>query len=439
VSELTASAYDSIYDTKLTVTDISECAKRLDSEAFWDQDVRQQSNALSMIVTSTSTSAALGGDCATEETTKEWEAPKPFSIDMVDFHSGVSAKDVDILEYNGRTLALIASTYKNNENTFWLYDVTDTDDIKLIGGFMAEATYNAVDGYINDNGILYAFLASASQTTQFQVLKSNLSTYPVNATTTISRISASSMPGVTAGATSIYYLNDRIYIGTEQKSGPLANDFVVFKDVLNETPLMPTAMSGVNLNHTVNDIVVRGNYAYIAASASTANGCELIVLNVEEPLNMVNTCTPGSMSGNMNFRAPGNFDGTAVTTHGNKVYLGRASSNNPELYVLDITSPTNITSLGNLNINYNSNRKIVGLRVTGNLIFIASDDLNPQSGGGIFLVYSIKNPTNITPVSLCNVNTSEKATSIDYLNDRVYITQDSGEPMQIFYSDLSCS
>lgn len=431
-SELTASAYNAIYDTQVEITDISECVKRIDSKAFWNRDLRSLSNNLSMNVADTGISAALGHDCATEEIFG-WEAPKFYENPEV-IHPGSTANDVDVIDNDKGVFAIIGSNKNGTHETLWIVDVTDPDNPEQIGAFDTDDDIYAVDAYVEDN-FVYVYTATASTTAQLQVFSVDFTSYPSN-DPVIDMIAQAQLTGVggsePAGRSVMYYQN-KVYVGNRRTAGP---EFHIFN---NPSPASLTYINGLELNHSVNDIGIRNNRAYLAATAQTAQGCELIVIDVSNPASLINTCTPASTSGLMNYRAPGNFGGTQVEVLSNKVYLGRQRANTDgDFYILDSSNPNTIASLGSINLNLNSNTEVTGLKINGNLAFIATSDQTPANGGGPFLVYSINDPSNITLVSTCSINFSERSTALDIHDNTVYVTNEADDALKILYPSPVC-
>lgn len=427
-NQLAASAIvaDSIYDKQVLVTDISECVKQVESRADWDVPQRSQVSSLITLFSSTSTIAALGGDCNTTPPSF-WGAPDFYNNPEI-IHPGSAANDVDALKNSKGMFIFIASMENGNHETFWVADVSDPDNPTTIGQYDNDDDVYALDGYLSgDTG--YAFLAVASSTAQLQVMKVDFSSYP-GVNPTVTHVASLQLPGVGNSypqGRSIYYLNSRVYIGTHDTAGP---EFHVF-DVSN--PESPTHLGSVELTTNVHDIVVRDTLAYLATSD---NNSELCIIDVSDPSAMQD-CE--DVTG-MEYDAAGNFDGTAIDVLGSNAYLGRADAGGShDFLVLSVVDPLAVDLRGSLDLGINSNTEVTALKTVGSLVFVVTSDTNYANGGGPFLVYDVSDPTNITLVSTCAVNFSEKSTGIDYLDEVIFVSNESNDALRIMFPTPSCS
>ncbi len=380
---------------------------------------------------------ALGGDCDIT-LPDDWDAPNFYENAEI-IHPGSQATDVDVISRSGRTYALLTS--QGSGFTFWVVDVTDPENPAPIGQFDVGNDVYGIDAILDDN-VAYAYLATASSTAQLQVIKIDFSLYP-GTNPGITRAASKSLSGVsgsqatTAGRTVLYY-DEKLYVGKREGGG---NELHVFDA---STPSSPTPLGSVELNHTVYDIEVRGDYAFIAASAQTDAGCELIVIDIRNPSSLTNTCLPSSVDGEMIFRAPGKFDGTSVAVVGERAYLGRQrAAASHDFFVLDISDLEAISSLGSLNMGINSNTQVVGLEVRGAFAFVATSDQNYSPAGsgkgGPFMVYNVADPQNIFLVSVCTRDFSEQSTGMDFFENATYVTNTASKALRILYPSPSCS
>lgn len=427
-SSLAASAIlsDGIYDKEVTVTDISECMKQVESRADWDVPQRSQDASLITLFTSVEEAKKLGGDCNTTPPGL-WGNPDFYNNPEV-IHPGSIANDLDALKNNKGTFVLIASTKDGTHDTFWVVDVSDPDNPVTVAQYDNDDDLYAIDAY-SVGDITYAFTATASSTAQLQVMEVDFSSYPGSGPT-ITRIATEQLPGVGNSypqGRSIYYFDGRAYVGTYETSGPELHVY----DVSN--PSTPIHLGAVELNTNVEGMVVRSTYAYLATSD---NDSELCIIDVSDPSSM-SDCE--DVTG-MQFNTAGNQDGTAIEVLGNRVYLGRerVSSGN-DFYVFDVSDPVNVSALGSINLSLNPNTEVTGIKVSGNLAFLVTSDQNYSGGGGPFLVYDISDPSNISLVSTCAKNFSEKSTGIDYLDETVFVSNESNDALRIMFPSPTCS
>jgi len=432
-NEFSISPYSDAFAAQLIVTDISECAKRVASQASWNRDQRNLANSLSLIEVSPEISAAIGHDCVAEEF-YSWESSKFYSNSEL-FAPNSVANDIDVNKNNKGTFAIIGSNKSENDETLWVIDVTNPNEPELVVAYDTGHNINALDAY-SDGNLTFVYLATASTTAQLQLILIDFSLYPTN-DPTVSRVAQAQLPGVSGSepaGRAVVYFDKKVYVGNRRTVGP---EFHIFN---NSSSNSLSHLSSLELNHSVTDIAIRDNNAFIAATAQTAQGCELIVINVSLPASLSNPCTPLSSDGAMNYRAPGNFGATQVEVLGKQVYLGRqrAASNN-DFYILSINDLNAITPLGSINLGINSGTEVTGLKINANQAFISTSDQTPANGGGPFLVYDISNPANITPVDNCNLNFTEKTTGLDIYNNNAYVTTEVDTALRILYSSPLCS
>lgn len=418
---------DDIYtnDIELDVLPISDCAKIVESKLDWSpSSFRSRSQTLTSVFTSTTTSAALGNDCDTVAPSGSWEAPDNFP-NAEAIHPGSRATDVDVVKVSGDTFALLTTSGSGDQ--FWFIDVTNSANPQLKAQFNSGDDLYAVDAFASGTDV-YAFVASASSTAQLQVMKIDLLGYP-GISPVVSRISTEQLPGVGNSypqGRSVYYYDGKIYVGTHETAGPELHVFDV------SIPASPAHLGDEELFTNVHDIYVIGEYAYLATSD---NDSELCVVDVSDPGNMEDCEDVVGMQ----YDAGGNFDGTAIEVKGGRAYLGRErAAGSHDFYILDITDLSNVSSLGSIDLNLNSNKEVAGVAVRGSLAFVSTTDTTPANGGGPFIVYDISDPNEITKISTCAFNYSEQATGLDFVDNLAYISNESQNALQIIYPGLSC-
>jgi len=374
----------------------------------WQDGLRNLSTDLVTLVASLDASLALGNDCDTEEPSA-WDSPGTYdSVDLTPH--GNKGTDVDVIKRDGDTYALLTSDATSiAKNDFWVIDAIDPENVSILSYINVGENLNVVDSSGD-----YAFVGGASTTAQFQVIDiSNLGSPSV--------IAVEQLIGVDPGgsypeAVSIYYHNDRVYVGTKETAGP---EFHIF-NVSN--PSNPIHEGSLELFHNVNDIVVRGDYAYLATSDNTG---ELMVIDISDPSFLEHPDITG-----MKFDATGNYDGTALYVLGNTVYLGRERAVAAhDFYIIDASDLDNITSVGSQDIELNPNTEIVAIVIRGDLAFLVTTD----STAG-FQVWNIGDTSDIHLASACSVyNYSEKATGFDFVDNIGFVANESNDALRVIY------
>jgi type II secretory pathway pseudopilin PulG len=412
---------DDIYQKSLEVEDRAECLKQATSNITWQQGGRDLSVSITTLFSDLSIALMLGGDCDPTPPAG-WDAPKTHSVTDV-IHNGSVATDVDVVRRLGQRIAAVTTKRAGNQDTVWMIDVTDeTGPVLLASGSQDDKDLLAVD--VTQD---YVFAASASTTAQLQIFNTLDATF----------VASAALPDVDPSgsapeAISIQYVDGLVFIGTKETAGP---EFHVFNV---SVPTAPVSIGKLELNHNVHDIAVQNGYAYIASSA---NECELLVIDVRDPGAMTNPCpTPPIPAGNTVFNAAGNFDAVALDVAGTKVYLGRVRAQASEDFiVLNTTDLTAITKYGGENLQINPSTEVVGVEAQWPLVFLATTDQTPNNGGGPLLIYNVQDPANPTSVPSCALQYSEKATGIDFLENIAFISNESNDALAIVYPALSCS
>jgi len=168
----------------------------------------------------------------------------------------------------------------------------------------------------------------------------------------------------------------------------------------------PTLVTTLTLSGTPRDLALSNNFAYIS---STDNANELQIVNIANPL------VPVFAGG---YNAGGNFDSTGIYAAGSTVYLLRRQSNQPELYIIDVTNPAATILTGSLQLSSTAN----DLYVSSNLAYLASTDNNTE-----FKVLDLSNPA--LPVEIGNLNGAGNADSLSIIisGTRAYLGRENGE------------
>src|SRR3989344_5380631 len=406
------------YTKQLQILDDTACRKTATSTVTWNvSPLRPITIELTTILGDIAGVFALGGDCDIEPI-GDWD--NPYSPESDNIIGQSNATDIDIQD---NFVYITTDPSAPGKDDFFIYEF---DPVALTltprGALDISIGVNAVDVAGN-----YAYLANASTTgtessEELVIIditdKDNPSPLPFPLTLGITPNCPSFCPG---GAQSIYYLDGRIYIGTHRIGG---DEFYVVD--VSDIPLTPPSIiRSLNVNHNVNDIVVRDGYAYLAVSD---NSGELHVYNVSDPgpISFVD-------SFDANNTASDDEDGLSLYLIGNKVYLGRERVSNPskrDFYIVDadITSPTFLSELGSQNLGLGpSANGTVGLVVRGSLAFLAIDDSTTA-----FKILNISNPLGIVDHTVCtSLHFSENTTAMDMENNSIFIANRSNAEIRL--------
>jgi len=391
---ISSSSTDDIYLKELTVTDLTQCRKRVVSRVSWATDPSRPEYSE---LTSDVTDIALGGDCASVVTEKTWSSPTTLgSIDL----GQSKATGIDVRH---GIVFLSAEATSAAKPDFFIVDAkTDPPHPVILSSLDTGPSLAAVDvaGH-------YAYVANRDNNGQLQVIDVADTAHPVLA-------AARDLPGVGGGnpeGNTIAYYNSRVYIGTKSTAG---HELHIF-DVTN--PTSPTNIGHIEMGRNVNGIFVRGTTAYVAVGSSAGDLKDLVALDVTNP---------GLITELWSLNLPGG-GGKSVYIVGTKLYIGcfqmsGAQASQSDLYIYDISGATP-TLLGSKNIGAD----VSSIRVAGSFAFLATNDSNRE-----FQVWNITNPAVITQVSYLNF--PQEAIGVDYENETIYAGVRSNDSLRIIIS-----
>src|SRR3989338_4876845 len=399
---------DGIYNKQNTIVDLTQCLKQATSLVSWNIESRALNVNFSTFLSDIGGVIMMGSDCDSE-ISGDWD--NPITATSVGI-GGQGATDIDVCN---DFVYLTSDPSAASKEDFFIYEfdsvaVSLTERAKI----HVSAGLNGVD-VIND----YAFTINSEASGHLIVF--NISD-PSNPTL----IASNSLPDMIVGvARSIFYYNHFIYIGTQYLGCPVCpssqnNEFHIFNV---SVPGAPVWRGSFKVNHNINDIAVRGDYAYLATSD---NNGELRIYNISDP---------SAVSFEGLFNAPGNEDGDSLYLLGNKLYLGRdrTPAARKDFYVLNISDPTSPTELGSKNLGLNPGATVEGIVVRGSLAFVGVD--NPISG---IQILTISDPSNIVNHPICtSLNFSENSTAIDMEGDTVFSANNSNDEIRVIRDQAS--
>lgn len=383
---------------------------------------------------------ALGGDCATTPPTGGWSAPATLLSRDLDYHAangdnpavnssaGNQGTDIDVLNPMIYMTAGVSAAVPKDD--FFVLDATNIRSgviPPIVGSLETGPGLNALDvTHDSATGKTYAYAVQNDNQYQLQVIDVSTPSAPSRiASTTLPNIVYTCSPASSPclAGRSIYYYNEKIYIGTQYLAFGAANqnhEFYIFcvapdpsyPACASSSPAYPAWAASVNVNHNVNAIVVRGHYAYLATSDDAG---ELTILNLNNL-----AVAP------IKFDATGSEDGDSLYLVGNKLYLGRdqTPASRKDFYILDVGNLPTITELGSKYLNQGSNTYVADITVNGRYAFLALTD---QTSG--FQVLDIASTTNIGFVG--KFNYSENASGIDFSDGFVFTSNKKNDALRI--------
>lgn len=373
------------FSLQTIVSALSTTTKQVLSRVSWQFEARSREVELATLVTDWKALITTGGDTGGGGTSGDWRNPR--TLGTIDLGAGNQATGIDVVN---KIVYLSATASSQNKPDFFVVNAANGASPFMHASLDTGPGLNAIDVAGTK-----AYVASESETAQLQIIDITLPSSP-------SVVSSLQLPGSGEEASTIHYSGGRVYIGTEQSSGP---EFFVI-DVSN--PASPTSLGSYNVNADVNAIVVVGTTAYVANSGNT----ELLVLNVTNP---------AAISQVGSYNAAGTADGKSLFVSGTTLYLGR-SSGSGEFLILDVTS-----SSPSLLATQAVGSDVNGIQQRDNLLFLATSDSNKE-----FQVWDIGNLASISMWS--SFNFSQIGTGIDYEDNLVYMAVRSNDALRIITS-----
>lgn len=168
----------------------------------------------------------------------------------------------------------------------------------------------------------------------------------------VKKVSLPNVSGSYPGGLSIFYYNQRVYVGVHRTAG---HEFHIY-DVKDPTSL--TWLSSIELNHNINHVIIRGNYAFLATSGNTKS---IIILDISNPAKIKEVSSLAFL---------GNEDTLSLFVSGNLLFAGRAKgtqTTHPEFYIINIANPVAPQVLGS----YKLNKSVTGIQFYNNLAFLS--------------------------------------------------------------------
>jgi len=420
---------DTIYThSTLPPIPISPCLKAIQGDVSWTSDkTRGFTTSLMTFVANVDAVDLYGDDC---DTTTIGGFDNPHSPASFNITGQSGATDIDAY---GDFLYLTTYVTPEAKEDFFIFEFDgaalsgpDPDDAFIPRGVLnvTEGVHRLDVAKVPSDGGTYAFLAGASN--ESDASDTELIVVDVADPDDPQMVGHANL-GITpdcpgdecpGGALSIFYYDEKVYIGTNQINGP---EFYVY-DV--SSPTSPSSLGSIEIGHTINDIYVAGDYAYLATDDQSG---ELMVIDVSVPAAMLHPDATG-----MKFDLTGTQDGTALFYSSGIVYLGvgRSAGDSAawhDFYALNVSNPSTISEMGSKDVGLQNNSEVVGVVVKESYAFLALDD--PTTG---LQVLNISNPFDIIDQSVCtSFNFSENTSGIDVNGSFIFTANSSNAEIRL--------
>lgn len=310
------------YQTEAKVNDISSCAKTVSVDVRWQLGLRYPTSTITTntYIANTKEIGAVGGDCLITTPLGNWGGVNLMTGTVLP-QTPLGTSAIDVLGsymYVTSTLSPYLRVFKISS------DPTATP--QLVGSSTgANIRLNDID-VVRDysTGRLYAYVTQHSTSSQLAVYDVTDSAAPT-LLIQLPLFNVASNGSFPQGWRIMAY-GEKLYVVSRETTGP---ELHIFSTV---NPRLPVEINSavINLNRTVNDMVVRDEmkggttrrYLYLAASA------DLKEVGVYDVSNTI----PIEVAA---INLAGTADASSLYLTGNTLYIGRKSSNAPELYALN--------------------------------------------------------------------------------------------------------
>ena len=371
------------FTREVTVTEISTNERQVDVDVTWEGRNGQTRNyELSTVLGNWRNleESELGGTLD-----GDWHDPT-FINNLIDFGPGFRGIAVEV---HGNYLYMAGHGSVTQADELAIVDVSDPFNAFIRGSINIGYGINEVA--VTDD-LQYAFVAYADKDAQLQVVDVSNVDNPV-------LVKSFKISGNRNKGRSLDLLGDTLYFGTE---GPDGNEFYVI-DVSN--PLNPIVLDGVQIGNDVNDVMVGGGYAFLAADPQDR---EVSIVNVQDPDNIYVEAFVDLPAGN-------DAEGVYYMPETNQLFVGRKMSsedNSPEIIILDLTDPSDPEIVGSMEYDVDIN----SMYAEGNLMFVTA------LGDMEFKVYDISDLPDIGYYGGLDFGDTDSPTDIYYENNTFYIS-----------------
>jgi hypothetical protein len=345
-----------IFTRAVTVSAVDANRKNVVSTVTWQQNA-QRTGTVS-VTTRLTNWLAIGGPV-------DWATP--VQLGAVALSGTQNGNKVQI---SGNYAYVMRSV--STAGNFLVYNISNPAAPSLSGTYNIVGTPNNI--FVSGN---YAYVTSNDATRKLQIVNISNPAAPVSAGNyTISN---------TYGGRGVFVSGNYAYV---MMSGG-ANFTVI--NVSN--PAAPTLAGSATITGTLAEVVVSGNYAYVASSSTSA---EMQVVDVTNPAAPARVYTM-NMSGTV--------AASSIAISGTTILIGRTTS----VYAIDVTTPTAPVARGSIAIGGTVNDIALNFAYGGKHALIASANTAAE-----FRVVDITNPSTLTIAASVNYGASNSLLGIAY-------------------------
>lgn len=332
------------------------CSSLATDRVLWNVP-KQGQIELSTMVTSLQSVEESGLDCPTVGLSGAWSTPRIVGNSVLGL-SRIQVHGVDVVNRGNVRIAVVVGTSTQiADPDLFIIDVTDPAVPILLSSLHSGNGLFAVDVAGS-----HAYLVQNSNTLQLQVVSISTPSYPI----LVASRSLPSASGSFPEGRSVFVFRNRVYIGTYETAG---SEFYVF-DISN--PVAPVFLGSKAVNHSVRQIAVReeivnGTPKLLAYIASSANNTELQVLDVTDPVHILDFSS---------FDAQGGGSGTALFPAGTMLWLARQQvAGEPTIAAVSVSNPHSPALISTFDLKLKSGSVVNGLTYSNAILVLTTTDI----------------------------------------------------------------
>ena len=250
---------------------------------------------------------------------------------------------------------------------FLVIDVTDPASPNPVGSLTLAGTPTNIA--VSGN---FAYISGNNDSEELQVID-------VSTPSALFVAGTYNAPG-TADANGVFVNGTTVYL-VRTSSG--SDEFFIINAA---TPSLPVFVGSLNLGASGNEVIVSGNFAYVASSADT------------QEMQVIDVTVPSLPTLGVGLNLSGNANAITIAITGNTVLLGQGSL----LYTVNVSTPLIPSILGSVSTLDTLNDIALGLANFDTYVYLATNANSDE-----FQVVNISNPS--LPVLLGSVNVATTA------------------------------
>ena len=358
-----------IFDREVVIADDGASRKSITVNVDWQQN--QVRTGLVSLVTRLTEWMALGiGD---------WSAPSEES-------------DINLAGNNNGLKVAVSGDYaimvRQGGTDFAVIDISNTSAPSLVGSLTLAG--NPLGVFISGN---YAYVTSTNNAQELIIIDISTPSAPVT-------VGTYNGAGNSNGR-SVFVSGNYAYLARQG-----GTDFEII-DI--STPASPTLTGSLTLAGVALDVVVSGNYAYVASSS---NGSELQAIDISTP-------SAPTLADTINFA--GNANALTVAIEGNTVFAGQGDN----LRAVDVSTPTAMTLLGSYDATDTINDVSLNFANGGTYAFLAT-----SANASEFQIVDVSTPAAMTLLGSINTGGNANLNGVIYDSsiDRVIGVSSDNDP-----------